>query len=89
MTRTKQLTLDGKILPLAPEEEEALLLKVKSSFTKTMVHAKYDFGVVEGKKYKAVFSSATTHIHELLTQIARECPDAVRSWIQDNQETAI
>ncbi len=74
---------------MSEDEEKALINKVKSSFTKTMVHAKTDYGVVAGKKYKAVFSSATTQVHEILTEIARECPDAVRSWILENKEAAI
>ena len=87
MSRAKQLTLDGEILILTSEEEKALKIKVKSSFSKQMVHIKNDFGeLTEGKKFKAVFSSATEHIFEVLNIIEQECPAAVKEWLQERRD---
>ena len=78
----KQVTLDGKILVHTPEDEKALLTKVKASFSKQMIHAKDNYGdIVKGKKYKAVFSSAIDSVMEILNCIEEECPEAVRAWI--------
>jgi len=70
-----------------PDEEKSLMHKVSLSFLKAIVIAKNEYGdKVVGKKYKAVFSSSPSHIKEILTSIAQECPDAIKEWLQENQE---
>ncbi|MHA1138666.1 MAG: hypothetical protein ACTSSE_19485 [Candidatus Thorarchaeota archaeon] len=87
MSNIRQTTLSGKVLPMDPDDEKSLMQKVSASFQKSIVFAKNGFGdKVPGKKYKAVFSSAPTHVKEILTSIAQECPDAIKEWFQENQE---
>lgn len=78
----KQLTLDGKVLAQTPEEEKALINKVNASFLVQMVSVKDSYGeITKGKKYRVVFSSAASHVTEILNCIERECPEAVEAWI--------
>jgi len=82
LTTSQQVTLDGKVLPGEPEDEKAINIKVAASFSKQIVFVKDSFGeVIKDKKYKAVFSSTTDSVHEILNCINQECPEAVREWI--------
>ena len=86
MAQSKQITLDGKVLSQDSDIEKAINNKVTSSFSIHMVHVKDSFGeIIKGKKYKAVFSSATESVHEILNCIVKECPEAVSSWLAKNE----